>query len=66
MTADIRLEIYVDPATYLALRKRADDSDRSMSGHVRHLIREDLILAISAHRADETSHQDDGNTGEPA
>jgi hypothetical protein len=39
---DHRLDIYVDSATYLALRRRAELVDRTVSQHVRHLIRRDL------------------------
>jgi len=42
---DIRLEVYVDPVMYMALRHRADREDRTVSQHVRNLIRVDLERA---------------------
>ena len=39
---DIRLDIYVSPEMYLALKHRCDAEDRSMTQHVRYLIRVDL------------------------
>jgi hypothetical protein len=50
MTAaqDHRLDIYVDSVLYLALRQRASSEDRSVSQHVRHLIREDIERFISS------------------
>ena len=44
MTAlkDHRLDIYVNSATYLALRRRAEAEERTVSQHVRYLILRDL------------------------
>jgi hypothetical protein len=39
---DHRLDIYVDSSTYLALRARAKEEERTMSQHVRFLILRDL------------------------
>lgn len=39
---DHRLDIYVDAPTYLALRRRAEAEERSVSQHVRYLILKDL------------------------
>jgi hypothetical protein len=50
---DLRLEVYVDPVMYLALRQRCGEVDRSISQHVRHLIRADLQTAsLDAHAQD--------------
>lgn len=45
---DHRVEIYLDPVTYLALRTRVSDCDRTISQHVRHLVRRDLEDSIDA------------------
>lgn len=45
---DHRVEIYLDPMVYLALRARVNDCDRTISQHVRHLIRRDLEASIGA------------------
>jgi len=42
MARDHRVEVYIDPITYLALRARSKESDLSISQHVRKLIRSDL------------------------
>lgn len=47
MAKDHRLDIYVDAVTYMALKARASDQDRSISQHVRHLIRQDMIKALA-------------------
>lgn len=39
---DHRIEIYIDPVMYLALRTRVADCDRTISQHLRHLLRRDL------------------------
>lgn len=44
---DHRIEVYVDAATYLALIARSEHEDRSISQHVRHLIRLDLEQSVS-------------------
>lgn len=46
MSKDHRIEVYVDSATYLALINRAEHEDRSISQHVRHLIRLDLESSV--------------------
>lgn len=43
---DHRLDIYVDAVTYMALKRRCDDVSRSLSQHVRHLIRSDIEQAL--------------------
>lgn len=58
---DHRIEIYVDPVTYLALRMRVSDCDRTISQHVRHLVRRDLEASIDA--AGETGRGQEGGTG---
>lgn len=45
---DHRVEIYLDPVTYLALRTRVADCDRTISQHLRHLVRRDLENSIDA------------------
>lgn len=47
MRNDHDLKIYVDATTYLALRWRCHETDRSLSEHVRHLIRVDLTQALA-------------------
>jgi hypothetical protein len=47
MANDIRLDIYVSPEMYLALKHRCESEDRSMTQHVRHLIRLDLESFVS-------------------
>jgi hypothetical protein len=47
MPKDLRIEVYVDPVTWMALKKRVDDVDRTLSQHIRHLIRVDLETASS-------------------
>jgi hypothetical protein len=42
MAKDIRIEFYVEPEMYLALRYRAEKADRSVSQHLRNLVRTDL------------------------
>ena len=42
MPKDIRVEFYMDSAMYLALRYRAEKADRSVSQHLRNLVRNDL------------------------
>ena len=44
---DHRIEVYVDAATYLALIARSEQQDRSISQHVRHLIRVDLEASVA-------------------
>jgi len=41
-----QVKIYVDDATYLALRHRCESADRSMSQHIRHLVKCDLRAFI--------------------
>lgn len=47
MSHDHRIEIYVDAPTYLALRARAEHEDRTISQHVRHLIRLDMEASMT-------------------
>ena len=55
--------MYLDAVTYIALKSRANDLDRSVSQHVRFLIKQDLINSVVA--VDETGRViDDGNEGE--
>lgn len=56
---DHRLDIYVDSATYLALRRRAERVDRNVSQHVRHLIRLDL----DSYCAEEIARENGRQTG---
>lgn len=44
---DIDLKVYVDGVTYLALKARCLDVDRTLSEHLRHLIRQDLLQALA-------------------
>lgn len=52
MANDHDLKVYVDATLYLALRWRCQEVDRSLSEHVRHLIREDLDRALAEERGD--------------
>lgn len=63
MSNDHRLDIYVNAETYMALRARAADTDRTVSQHVRHLIRTDLIQAL-AELKESTTGQAGGVQGE--
>jgi hypothetical protein len=53
---DHRMDIYLDAVTYLALKARAKESDRHISQHVRHLIKQDLIKAWSEDPETEKGH----------
>jgi hypothetical protein len=44
---DIDLKVYIDGVTYLALKERCRACDRTLSEHVRHLIRADLLAALA-------------------
>jgi predicted DNA-binding protein len=46
MKKDIRLDIYITPEMYLALKHVCESVDRTMSQHVRHLIRRDIEQSI--------------------
>ncbi len=46
MANDHRLDIYVDATTYMALKGRVNDQDRTISQHVRYLIKQDMIKAL--------------------
>jgi len=48
MANDHRLDIYVDATTYMALKQRASDVDRSISQHIRFLIKQDMLQRKSA------------------
>jgi hypothetical protein len=48
---EICLKVYVTPEIYLALRHRAAELDRTLSQHLRHLVRIDLLQACAAERA---------------
>lgn len=50
---DIQLRVYVTPEMYLGLRHRAEALDRTLSQHLRHLIRLDLHQACVAALADD-------------
>jgi hypothetical protein len=63
MSKDIRLDIYVSPEMWMALRRVCESEDRSMSGHIRHLIRRDLESRIAQERA-ERCGSDAGGTRE--
>lgn len=47
MNNDHDLKIYLDSLTYMALKQRCGEEDRSMSQHIRHLIRVDIEEALS-------------------
>lgn len=61
MTKDHRVEIYLDPVTYLALRTRVSDCDRTISQHLRHLLRRDLEDSID--QSDEQGRVGEGVAG---
>lgn len=54
MANDHRLDIYVDAITYMALRARSEDVDRTISQHVRNLIRADMEKALAETKAGAT------------
>jgi len=60
---DIRLDVYITPEMYLALRHVCAAADRNMSQHVRHLIRKDLETSIARLRADDCGSEG-GTAGE--
>lgn len=60
---DKRLDIYLDAVTYIALKSRANDVERSVSQHVRKLIKDDLILSL-ADNDDSGRVRDAGSEGE--
>ena len=63
-TKDHRLEVYVSGTQWLALKRRADRLDCSISHHVRNLIREDLEAAACQEIDEEARRQGGGNSGE--
>lgn len=48
---DIDLRVWIDGLTYLALRGRCAQVERSMSEHVRYLIKRDVLEALREQRA---------------
>lgn len=60
---DKRLDIYLDAVTYIALKSRANDVERSVSQHVRKLIKDDLILSLTDND-DSGRGMDAGSEGE--
>ena len=44
---DIQVRVYLSPEMYLGLRHRAEALDRTLSQHLRHLIRLDLHQACA-------------------
>lgn len=63
MAKDIRLDVYIDDLMYMALKGRVGDMDRTISQHVRHLIRQDIAQALHEERNSETGREA-GNEGE--
>lgn len=61
---DHRIEIYIDPVMYLALRTRVADCDRTISQHLRHLLRRDLESSIDQYS--ESGRACEGGTGAEA
>lgn len=61
---DHRIEIYIDPVMYLALRTRVADCDRTISQHLRHLLRRDLESSIDPDQ--ENGRACEGGTGAEA
>ena len=57
---DIRLDIYVGAETYMALKRVCELEDRSMSGHIRHLIRSDLESRVAHERAQDCGKDAEG------
>ena len=47
MARDHRVDVYLDPILYLALRARASEQCRNISQHVRWLIHQDLEQALA-------------------
>lgn len=41
-----RIDVYVDAVLYIALKARSNDCDRTVSQHVRHLIKQDMLQAL--------------------
>jgi len=63
MTKDHRIEVYIDAVMYLALLRRSEQADRTISQHVRHLIRADLESSVAEILAAE-KRSSGGNKGE--
>lgn len=56
MKNDILMKFYTDAITYMALKARAEKCDRSLSQHLRHLVRVDLEQACHDDRQDGSDH----------
>lgn len=63
MSNDHRLDVYVDATTYMALKGRASDVDRTISQHVRYLIKQDMLKAL-AEEKDSATAKATGTEGE--
>lgn len=47
MANDHRVDIYLDPVTYLALKARSAETERNLSQHIRHLIKQDIVQSLT-------------------
>lgn len=52
----VRVDVYVSPEMWLRLKRLCKSNDRSMSQHVRHLIRVDLDTSVSSPMAHRYGH----------
>ena len=50
-----RLKFQVDDVTYLALKHRCASEDRTMSQHLRHLVKVDIATAVDIEKSREGS-----------
>ena len=51
------LKVYVDDATYLAVKHRSEHQERTLSQHMRHLIKRDLRQAVEDEKANQGSSE---------
>lgn len=65
MTKDHRIEVYIDAVMYLALLRRSEQADRTMSQHLRHLIRADLESSVAEMLAEKKRNGDRRGLAEP-
>ena len=60
---DHRIEVYLDAPMYLALLARSENEDRTISQHIRHLVRRDLEASMAEMVAGKKRNSG-GNEGE--
>jgi hypothetical protein len=53
---DKRVDLWLDSVTYIALKARANQQERSVSQHLRFLVRQDLELSLRDEHEDGMGH----------